>query len=166
MKITELAWSAAAYLASRPAICNWLIRRAKRRPYSNILGPDGSVYMERYWLFNPFPSPGGPDKRHFPFSIQLHRIMVPDQDRHQHDHPWNFRTLIMRGSYVEERGDEVFFRRQGSTASINFGQYHRVASVTVNGCWTMFITGAYQGSWGFLVDGAKVHYRKYLGLDT
>jgi hypothetical protein len=32
------------------------------------------------------------------------------------------------------------------------------------GAWTIFITGKYRGTWGFLVDGAKVQWRKYLGM--
>lgn len=27
------------------------------------------------------------------------------------------------------------------------------------------ITGKYRGTWGFLVDGVKVQWRKYLGLE-
>lgn len=76
-------WRAAARIASRPAVTAWLIRRAQRTPYVHITGPDGSVYMERYWLFNAYP-PESSGKRpwwEFPISIRLHRILRADKAR-------------------------------------------------------------------------------------
>jgi hypothetical protein len=32
------------------------------------------------------------------------------------------------------------------------------------GATTLFITGKYRGTWGFLVDGVKVPWREYLGI--
>lgn len=171
----EALWRLAARTVARPAVRDYLIRRAMRTPYTPII-KDGEVYMERYWLFNRFDTPAG-QKSRFPWSIQLHKILLEDRDRHPHDHPWWFRTLIMDGWYAEERvvhvvnewDDYWTFKRKtlhaGDTASINFNEFHRVSAVSTGGVWTVFITGPYQGTWGFLVDGVKVKYRKYLGLD-
>lgn len=173
-------WNLIAKLLARPAVANWLIERAQRRPYSPII-KDGKLYMDRWWLFNPYPDTGasGADRKRwqFPISIRIHHIVLPDQDRHLHDHPWNARTVILRGYYIEERiGDAPkdkrvsalltgeWFRNVGDTATLEYGEYHRITALSPCGCYTMFITGPYRGTWGFLVDGVKVQWRKYLGL--
>lgn len=154
-----------AKLLARPAVTAWLIRRAKRTPYTDIV-TDGVLYMERYWLFNPYPPNSSGKGLLFPISIRLHRIVLPDQDRHLHDHPWNARTFILRGGYVEVREDgQKHYRWMGHTAALNFGEYHRIVEVSEGGVWTLFVTGKYRGTWGFLVDGAKVQWRVYLATE-
>lgn len=165
-----------------PAVADWLIARAMKRPYSPIV-KNGQTYMERHWLFNPYPDTGrsGADRPwwHFPISIRIHRIVLPDQDRDLHDHPWHARTFILRGWYWEERpydGAPVpsglpvpdathCVRDTGDTARLKFGEYHRITEVSDGGVWTLFVTGPHRGVWGFLVDGVKVPWRKYLGID-
>lgn len=179
-------WKPVAWLLARPAVTNWLIRRAQRTPYTHIV-TEGKLYMERYWLFNPYPQTGGSGadrpRWQFPISIRLHHIVLPDQDRgHMHDHPWNARTFILRGGYTEMRpksavpddapgvhdlrtGMLYLTREPGETASLAFGEYHRIVSVAEGGAWTLFVTGKYRGTWGFLVDGKKIPWREYLGIE-
>lgn len=179
-------WNLIAKLLARPAVVDWLIRRAQRTPYTHIV-TDGVLYMERYWLFNPYPAESSGQKNWFPISIRLHHIVQPDQDRHLHDHPWNARTFILRGWYEEMRPthnwdgrildaiepaglklvsvNEYFERVAGETAALKFGEYHRITQISEGGVWTLFVTGKYRGTWGFLVDGVKVQWRKYLGLE-
>lgn len=161
-----------ALFLARPAVADWLIRRAMRTPYSNIV-KNGDLYMERYWLFNPYPDNGasGASRKRwrFPISIRIHHIVRPDEDRDLHDHPWNARTFILRGHYVEQRlwSERIavnLVRLPGNTARLRFGEFHRITRVSDGGVWTMFVTGKYRGTWGFLVDGVKVQWRKYLGL--
>lgn len=52
-------------------------------------------------------------------------------------------------------------RRPGDTVRLSFGEYHRIDSVSNGGVFTLFISGPYQGTWGFLVDGIKVPWKKY-----
>lgn len=198
----KLLWKPIAWLVSKPAVANWLIERAMKTPYSHIYAnSDGRntydktpvVYMERYWLFNPYKRSAQGQERSrfnwFPWNIRIHHICRHDIDPDMHDHPWNARTIILRGWYIEERLVEasirqkldlqtrmidmgpdwgvvqLFNRSAGDTARLNFGEYHRIRSVSEGGVWTVFITGKYQGTWGFLVNGAKVQWRKYLGID-
>lgn len=140
-----------------------LIARAKRTPYTPIMSPDGKTeYMGRYWLFNPYRKNEhgrlSPPRFAWLPSIRLHHIRRADDTRHLHDHPWNARTIILRGWYREEReGGKVFTRTPGSTFRLRFGQFHRIEAVSPGGVWTLFITGKYRGVWGF-----KVPYREYL----
>ena len=116
-------------------------------------------------LFNPYPE--SRSKRNFdwlPLSIRIHKIIKEDNDRHLHDHPSNARTFILKGWYKEERLNGFNTRKLGETSRLNFGEYHRITEVCEEGVYTLFVTGKYRGTWGFLVDGVKVKYREYLGL--
>jgi hypothetical protein len=190
--IREFFWRTVAYIVTRPAVTDWLIRRAQKTQYKHIHGLDGSLYMGRWWLLNPYPHS---DERRevkdawerswhakLP-SVRIHHIMRPDGERHCHDHPWDARTIVLREWYDEERplsqvpngvswwpsfgaSDRVragFTRERGYTGPLLFGQYHRITEVAPGGVWTLFITFKKQGDWGFLVDGNKVPWREYLG---
>lgn len=177
-RLSNFLWSAIAPWLAQPAVAEWLIQRAMRTPYSPII-KNGHLYMERFWLFNAYPDTGesGADRKwwQFPISIRIHHIVLPDQDRHLHDHPWNARTFILRGAYREAKeqdfsgmsgaNPEYYVERQtGDTATLGFGEYHRIVALSSGGAWTMFVTGPHRGTWGFLVDGKKVQWRKYLGI--
>lgn len=179
-------WAVVARILARPTVADWLIARAMRTPYSPII-KDGVLYMDRFWLFNPYPDSGasGADRPRwqFPISIRIHHIVMPDQDRHLHSHPWDARTVILRGWYHEERkhppttgaeatlrellepNGEQFLRFEGGTATLKSDDYHRITQISEGGVWTMFITGRYRTGWGFDVDGVKIPWRKYLGLE-
>ncbi|MDB5967141.1 MAG: hypothetical protein JWQ72_3641 [Polaromonas sp.] len=164
---------------------DYLIRRSKRTPYSHITSADGAdVYMYRYWLFNAYSEDAGKksgegsekDNRRWAWlpSIRIHHIRREDQDRDLHDHPWNARTIVLRGGYWElllgsgrpGAPDRVRRARQvGDTGRLLFGEYHRITSVSAGGVWTLFFTWKYCGTWGFLVNGKKVPWRQYLGLE-
>lgn len=87
-----------------PAVAHTLFDIAKADPDEHILAADGSgrMYMYRYWLFNRITNYERKYKL-IPFSIRIHRIMLPDTDRHMHDHPFNARTFLMLGGYDEVR---------------------------------------------------------------
>jgi hypothetical protein len=180
--IKDWLWQELASILCWPSIANWLIRRAKRTPYRHLLDPDGSVYMERYWLFNAYPNPNkdvysysNAPKRYWSWlpSIRLHWIAREDRDRHMHDHPWDARTIVLKGWYIEERLEHRavtylrairHHRLTGSTARLNLEMFHRIATVSPGGVWTLFITWKKYDDWGFLVDGQKIGYREYLNL--
>lgn len=168
----DTIWRCAARLLARtlgrPAALQWLARRAT--PYYNIHGPDGTLYMRRWWLlprwclhFDPvrgYPMP----KAWMPFSVRLHHIVEPDQDRHLHDHPFNFRSIVLAGGYVEQVDDDGSSRvvRHGDTYRSPAGRWHRIAIVQDGGAWSIFVTGPRVQDWGFRVDGRKVAWQDYL----
>lgn len=156
-----------AKILALPMVFNFLFSIAKRRPYQHIYGAqDKKLYMERYWLFNPYLSSGADRKtKWFPISIRIHKIVKPDNDRHMHDHPWNARTFIVKGWYREERINSAFLRQKGESCRLKFKEYHKITHVSYDGVYTIFISGKYRGTWGFLVNGLKIKYKKYLGLE-
>ena len=121
--------------------------------------------------------------------------MREDVDRDLHDHPWNARTIILRGWYTEQRQTSNQWKRnalagmvskpdpkwvdwimceacewmrrdQGDTAQLLHGEYHRIDQVSPGGVITLFITSKWRGDWGFLVNGVKVPWRTYTGTDN
>jgi hypothetical protein len=167
-------WWLLGQIISIPSVTNYLIKRASRTPYTPILSPTGmQIYMDRLWLFNPywtheekeaFELAGEPIPWKFPMSIRLHCIRTPDGDRDQHDHPWNGRSIIMRGSYLEQRGTAYRCIEAGQTSRLRFGKdFHRIREIFPEpqdkGVWTFFITYKYQGTWGYLVNGKKIPFK-------
>lgn len=177
-------WTMIASFLRRPAVVEWLIRRAKKTPFTHLYQSDGSLYMRRFWLFNRWDDGRNRMISWVPFSIRLHHILAADQDRELHDHPWPARTIILRGDYTEVRLEgatrsvnpetgEVHFlggiertyaRLAGDTATLQFEEFHRIIRVSDGGVWTFFISWPWKGDWGFLVGGVKVWWRKHLGL--
>ncbi len=170
----KLLWWLFAKVVATPFIADWLIQRAMRTPYVHLHG-----YMNRYWLFNgyeyiPGQDESGYDKRKYKWlpSVRIHHILREDLGRDMHDHPWDARTIILKGWYEETRmchylGDGMVLgqchaRLAGDTASLKLGEFHEITSVSEDGVWTMFFTWKYQGPWGFFVDGVKIPWKKYL----
>lgn len=177
--LSDLAWHVVARLVSLPRVAAWLIARAQRTPYTHIRSMDGkSLYMGRWWLFNAYPKDdqGNQKTARYPWlpSVRIHHICRPDLDRDLHDHPWNARTIVLRGWYVEQlpldaaRGMPSAsghcrwcVRSRGDTGRLMYGEYHRIDTISNGGVWTLFLTWRFQGDWGYLVDGRKVPSREY-----
>lgn len=164
-QLPEWLWKIVAFVVSREPIANYLIKRAQRTPYFDL--PD---YMERDWLFNPYDQETREKKYDSLPSIRIHHILREDIAPHPHDHPWDARTIILRGWYKERRLSwfttkkmcfNNLIRAKGDTAPINFGEYHMIDEVSEGGVYTLFITYKYRGMWGFLVNGVKMPWREY-----
>lgn len=166
MLMGEVLWRVVAFVVSRRPVARAIIRRAKRTPYFHLDG-----YMNRWWVFNGYSKDmalgdeGRGTAKRWPRlpSIRIHHILRADDNDHPHDHPWNARTIVLDGWYVEQRvGAPARVMRRGDTGPILFESFHHIERVSEGGVYTLFITGAYGGGWGFLVDGAKVPWREYL----
>jgi hypothetical protein len=121
-------------------------------------------YLERYYLLFS-------DRSRFPFNVFLHKFLKSDPDDH-HDHPWNYRTLILRGGYWEwvpqfngkgeKFGEIAYWRGAGSFRSAKANSYHRIELDPNIECWTLFIPGRKVRDWGFLSKGTWVQWEQYL----
>lgn len=137
-----------------------LIAYGQRRPYTHLDG-----YMERYFLIAGNYHEG---ER----AMRLHHILRSDNDRHFHDHPWNFASLILRGGYWEIRpvffdgmyiADDVRWRGPGSIAFRRARDWHRLELPYGQTCWTLFITLKKRQEWGFLTQpNMKTLHQEYL----
>lgn len=147
------------------SVVNALLRFAAPYRKGHIYGPDGSLYMERYVLF---------ETRWL--SCRLHHIAREDRDRHMHDHPWWFISAVLGGGYVEARpaaiepcfdGDVEYStqtpRPVGSLAFRRATDRHQITSV-MPGTWSLFIYGPVRQWWGFYTPQGKVYWKDYLGV--
>jgi hypothetical protein len=150
-----------------------LIARAKRTPYEHLPG-----YMERYWLVKP--------NSWFPFAVRIHHILRSDDDRHMHDHPWRWCSMILRGHYYELTpashedlslrrrelvlhvdGERVAIRRYNSGA-IRIRQAtarHKLVLDSGSSVWSLFIMGRQVQTWGFYTPEGKVPWFEYLNAN-
>lgn len=139
---------------------------------------NGEDYLER-WAFNtPL------------FCIKIHKIIASD-DYCMHDHPWAYKSLILKGGYIEltplnnkrnfERRETIVKYMQydfkyplrtvikpGTLISRPGKHIHRlVLNKRADGseipCWTFVLTGARKQEWGFYTKTGWIKWFKYVG---
>lgn len=94
------------------------------------------------------------------FSIRLHHWINSDDQRHYHDHPWWYCSLVLSGYYDDRSPDGVKRRKPGSINS--FPALHRhTVEVPSTGCWTLLFTGREIRQWGFWVFGKFKKRNRY-----
>lgn len=157
--------------------CKWCTWRGRVVTFSRT--DNGEPYMTRYAILR-YLSGDKPRRAWLKWlpNIYLHQIHTPDEEKELHNHPWKWAaSLILRGSYLEERAaypnltmdrravakDQHGFRNQTNMRAYAAGQfnflragfdYHRIAYLADEPCWTLFITGPFSGrGWGFLEAG-------------
>jgi hypothetical protein len=165
-------------------------------PYGHLYNTEGELYMGRWVLVErgsrvskllSWLSGGRYDH------VRVHWIGQPDRDRELHDHPFNYRTFVLAGWYIEEyipadtlitgpslrawqgstdgllpdETQRATIRRTvrpGMSAAAPLGQFHRIAEVSKGGVWTLFCMGTDHGKWGFLVNGRWVRSHSFFKL--
>ncbi len=152
-------------LFSMREVSEALISKAMTTPYDHLKHADETLYMGRYWL-REYGKDNGPAAR-------IHHIATEDLDRHLHDHPWDFCSVVLSGGYTEirprwaapnfvgDREDVFEVRREiGSIAFRKATDRHRIISVEPN-TYTLFITGPKVQGWGFYTETGKIPWREY-----
>ena len=131
-------------------IMNYLGRR--RIIYDRV---NNEPYLERYYIFLK-------NRKNFPFNIFLHRFLKSDPDD-LHDHPWNFRTLILYGGYWEYTDDGKFWRGALSYRYCPAYTFHRLElDKDMPYCWTLFIPSKNCREWGFRTNMGWLNHVDYL----
>lgn len=97
------------------------------------------------------------------FSIKLHRIYRPDQQRDLHDHPWNFLSIILRGSYKENTPQGIKHRKWFNWKRAE--DSHTIRWVSRVPVWTLVFTGAARRVWGFHTVHGWVAWDQYEKLN-
>ena len=149
---------------------NYLINKARKTPYFHLDG-----YMNRYWLV-PYTNPKyvgcGMVKwykqplvwliQKCGIAIRIHEILSSDADRVFHDHPWDFVTVLLKGSYWENMPHGRFLRRQNSILYRKTTDRHSLELIANQKVTTMFVTFKYKQKWGFWTsDTTKVPHEEY-----
>lgn len=132
-------------------------------------GPE-DVYLIRYYII----------KNKY-FNVFIHQFLRSDRDD-LHDHPWNFCTYLVKGSYTEQRrvfdsiGDykdvpTVRTMSQNRFVTRKATDLHRVVvdrelkySEKDQAALTFFMSGPFKRDWGFVKNERWIDWRIYLGL--
>jgi hypothetical protein len=111
------------------------------------------------------------------FNIYIHKICQSDKDKDPHDHPWNYRTIILKGAYKEmlcqtyedtSTGESI--RRIHRISVKEFHRWNSVKRKWYDGhkielisapVWTLVITGKHRGVWGYITDKGWVDSLTY-----
>ncbi len=122
----------------------------------DLVKPSGAPYLARYVLAGTTPAKDSPDDN----SIWLHHLISPDLDPHTHNHPFEGVSVILHGSYIEQRGMGCTVRRAGEINRIKLGEFHRIDYVEPE-TWTMFYASRTSGrTWGFDIRGEFVQWKQ------
>lgn len=116
----------------------------------------GEPYMQRYFII------GGP--RANGESARYHHILKSD-GQHLHDHPWDFLSVILRGTYLEttEHGEREHGR--GSVLIRKAEDLHRLTLPT-GPVWTLVVVGVARRTWGFDTPDGWIHWSEYQSTDN
>jgi hypothetical protein len=155
-------------------VIEWLLKKiVVKLPFRTIESPDGHPYLTRWYVWPSGPRTALSDDAvtpKVPFAIFIHFFHRSDEDRDQHSHPWSkSAALILKGGYLEERGDAVRILKPGMINIIHRDDYHRVELLDPKkGSWSLFIAGRNVSSWGFkdAKTGKHIPWREYLGGDN
>jgi len=125
-----------------------------------IESKENGVYIFRAWLTFPKILKGKFDSGD---SALLHWILRDDSEEHLHDHPWDFRTQILSGGYLEHsENNKVCQHFSVGDAIFKYAEHaHRVSDVEEN-TWTLLSTGERCREWGFHVGNDWQDFRTYL----
>lgn len=93
--------------------------------------------------------------------LRLHHILRSDHDRHYHDHPMSFVSLILAGGYIEHRPHQAPRRcAPGSVVVRRAEDMHRLQLIGKD-AWTLVLTGPVRRAWGFATESGWVHAAEY-----
>lgn len=103
------------------------------------------------------------------FGVFVHRIMLPDNDRDPHDHPWNFWSFIIRGHYAEDVWEAtnkvptmatIKERKRWSFHGMRMHSAHQIFEISSD-LTTLVFTGPRKRVWGFWTKDGFITWDKY-----
>lgn len=145
-----------------------------------------TLYLRRFYIFRSewFGVNWG--------DLYIHKIYRSDDDPDPHDHPWDFRTWVLAGSYLNEvwawdqyprswnEGPGQRLRLKGMDEVLKTGMtrfryrehVHRVILTDDKPAWTLVKTSSYRRNidddpiWYFITPKGPVFWREYLKLTS
>lgn len=110
------------------------------------------------------------------FNIYLHYIEMSDFDLYAHNHPWNFVSILLWGTYIEKLltpfwslnsgrwtfRDKMVVRKAPSVCYRSMEQFHQITLIKPT--YTLVFTGPRQEEWGYATDSGYVESEEYRRL--
>lgn len=115
-----------------------------------IRSKTGELHFRRYQLLK---TPFG--------CIYLHKIYKADEDAHLHNHPWNYCSIVLKGTMIEETRGQHMIMRPMSFVFRRHDTYHKIKELLSPYVVTLFFTSKNNKEWGYDVDGTFVRHDTY-----
>lgn len=128
-----------------------------KRTITDLAGT--APYLVRWSLWLPFG-----------WSLKLHKIMRPDDDRCPHDHPWWMLRIILFGGYIEKCGSDqrtvfrkpwrpwAFWRIYWCGAEFR----HRIIELPKTFSWTLVLCSGKKREWGFYTKRGWLPWQRFV----
>lgn len=124
-----------------------------------IWSQEGELHFRRYRLLaTPW------------FNVYIHEIRQSDMDAHFHDHPWPFKSRILKGSYYEESLNNGLMSHvrhmnffEGDIVEHLATDYHKITLLTPV-VWTLVITSGRERVWGYHTSQGWIDHKAYRQL--
>jgi hypothetical protein len=110
---------------------------------------DGAEYMRRYYL-----SYGR--SRH----ARFHHIVASDPQPDLHDHPWDFVSKLLTGTYIEHTPDGTVTYTAPCTIVRKAEHLHQL-ELPDGPVWSYVVTGRLRRTWGFATEGGWQPWNTY-----
>jgi hypothetical protein len=123
-------------------------------PCDILESPETGEYMKRYYLES---SADG--------SIRFHNIINSDPGNDLHDHPWDFVTVLVSGSYKEVTPTGITRYEAPCLIMRKANDFHRLI-LDEGEVWTYFVCGKVKRKWGFKTERGWIPYDRYSGLSS
>jgi hypothetical protein len=161
------------------------IIKAVARPHVHLFDLDGSMYMGRWSVVDEFKRANDRDTTERTraskvlewatgyTAIRLHWIRRADHDRDMHNHPFNYRSFVLKGCYAEEYDEPgmhdsrlLGYRwvHRGGTVTGSEDKFHRIDLVPSEGVWTLFCMTRNTNKWGFNHEGTFIRSARYFRM--
>lgn len=95
------------------------------------------------------------------FSIRIHHFLRSEPIRHQHDHAWDFITIILKGGYIDVSPSGIDKLKTGAIRYRKAEHIHNVVLPKTTDCWTLLIAFKPRRNWGFWVNNKLKRPLKY-----
>lgn len=111
-----------------------------------------NVYLERWEIRDIL----------FGISLKLHRILLPDHDRCEHTHPWEFYRFILWGGYDELVEGKQITIKPWRLYFCKKDFSHRIMRLHKKVSWSICLCGPKIQEWGFFTKEGFMPWAKFL----
>lgn len=115
-----------------------------------IIAKNGDVHFRRFAIF---------ETKYM--SLYFHRIYKGDKDIYLHSHPWNFLSVILKGSYIEGTEGKDRTKRFLTPSWGTRSKFHKIKEIMKGPVWSLFLTFGRKRIWYYLVNGEKIDFTRF-----
>ena len=93
--------------------------------------------------------------------LRIHHILRSDSDRHFHDHPMDFTSLVLWGGYIEYTPNAMPRTCRPGTIVRRKAEDLHYLKLIGKSAWTILFTGPFRREWGFQTEDGWIRASEY-----